>query len=563
MNPRSFSLATFFLATVLSASISPPAASESAGDASLGMRLYRDGIRADGSPARATVQDGVALPGAKSGCVNCHRPSGFGSSEGGFYVPPITAPILFEPRRLDRNRLFPNMFEQAQPKGYQARLRQPHMRPGYTEDSLSRALASGIDAAGQPLDPIMPRYVLSDADVANLTAFLRGLSVTPDPGVTAKDLHLATIISADAPASERAAALATMEAYGDWANKRTSGYAGRERYSPYHHSDFADAYRLWRLHVWELRGPRETWRSQLDRFYSEQPVFAVIGGLVSGPFDDVADFCDASRLPCLFPNTDLPRTRNADQGYTFYFSRGLELEGEGLAAFLADAEAKPNAILEIVGSGPSATRPAAAFEHVLRTRRPQARLSVQPLSSVADVRSLSAKIGGEIDTVMIWPGETDDETIVALLAALPKTARILLPSSRTALARDRLTEEQAARVLLAHPHELPGVEHPLSYRVRAWMRTRKLDILEPRLQLQTYYALSLFDAGFGHLNTDFFRDYVIELIEHESEKDMNPGLFPTLTLGPGQRFASGGIYVVRLDPMAKDGVSAVSGWIVP
>lgn len=546
----------------LATMISNVASSDTIGDASLGMRLYRDGIRADGSPVRATVQDGVALPGSKSGCVNCHRSSGFGSSEGGFYVPPITAPILFEPRRLDRNRLFQNMFEQVQPKGYQARLRQPHMRPGYTQDSLARLLTTGIDAAGQPLDPIMPRYVLSDADVANLTAFLRGLSVEPDPGVTKQELHLATIMSADAPANERAAVLATAEAYVDWANKRTSGYAGRERYSPYHHSDFAEANRLWRLHIWELHGPSETWRSQLDRLYAEQPVFAIVGGLVRGPFDGVADFCDARRLPCLFPNTDLPRT-NADQGYAFYFSRGLELEGKGLASFLIDATPKPKAILEVVGIGAAATRPAAAFETFLRQRSPGTNLAVMPVASRADLQSLSAKIGGDIDTVMIWPGELDDETVIALLESLPKTVRLLLPSTRASLAKNRLGQDPASRVLLAHPHELPGVEHPLSYRVRAWMRTRKLDISEPQLQFQTYYALSLFDSGIAHVNTDFFRDYVIETIEHESEKDFNPGIFPTLTLGPGQRFASGGIYVVRLDPTARGGVAAVSGWIVP
>lgn len=536
--------------------VSWPVSAETVPDAALGRRLYREGIRADGSAVQAKAEDDVRLAGPRLGCVGCHRPSGFGVGEGGFFVPPITGPTLFQPRQLDRARFFQNRFEQAQPKRYQARLHQPHMRPAYSEESLGRVLRTGVDPAGEALDPVMPRYVLSDADIANLSAYLRTLSAEPDEGVTPQEIHFATIIGPDVSSSERAAMLATIETYFDWVNKHSAGDRSRGGFSPFYRSEFVDSYRAWRLRVWELKGAPESWPEQLERYYAAQPVFAMIGGLARGPWRVIADFCDAHRLPALFPATDLPETGEGEAGYTFYFSEGLELEAKGLAAFLAGASPRPVSVREVVGPGVGGVEPARVFERELAARLPGVTLTIAPLSA-------PLKGGSGTDTIVIWPGEADDDTIAALVGTASPAARVLLPSSRIDMAKTKLPKDVAARLLLADPYELPTVEHPLSYRVRAWMRSRGLDINEPRLQFQTYYALSLLEAALGRLIKDFYRDYLIESVEHEAEGDLNPGIFPALALGPGQRFAAKGIHVVRPDPSARDGITAVSDWIVP
>lgn len=95
------------------------------------------------------------------------------------------------------------------------------------------------------------------------------------------------------------------------------------------------------------------------------------------------------------------------------------------------------------------------------------------------------------------------------------------------------------------------------------MHSRRLEVTHSRLQYQTYYALTLVQYGLVHLLDDFHRDYFIELIEHEAENRLNPGTHPSLALGPGQRLASKGVYIVALDPSAKGGFKALSEWIVP
>jgi hypothetical protein len=62
---------------------------------------------------------------------------------------------------------------------------------------------------------------------------------------------------------------------------------------------------------------------------------------------------------------------------------------------------------------------------------------------------------------------------------------------------------------------------------------------------------------------EFIAGFFVESVEEETENALNPGLFPSLSLGPGQRFASKGCYVVRFADGAPGGVEAASGWIVP
>jgi len=151
-----------------------------------GRRLYEDGVTVSGEPLRAALPDGIAVQGKQFACASCHRPSGFGSSEGLVASPPVTAKSLFRPLESNRNRGddFRELFQEF--GGDRARLHDLKPRPAYTRESLERALRSGVDPAGRSLDPIMPRYQLEDSDVGALLAYLQTLGATPGAGVAPK-----------------------------------------------------------------------------------------------------------------------------------------------------------------------------------------------------------------------------------------------------------------------------------------------------------------------------------------------------------------------------------------
>ena len=54
------------------------------------------------------------------------------------------------------------------------------------------------------------------------------------------------------------------------------------------------------------------------------------------------------------------------------------------------------------------------------------------------------------------------------------------------------------------------------------------------------------DFAISHLVGNYSKEYLIERIEHETENKLNPGIFPSLSLGPGQRFAAKGNYIVSM-----------------
>lgn len=537
-------------------------AAEPIGDATAGRRLYWEGVSSSGAPIKARTQGDIEISGAQFSCVSCHRPSAYGGSEGGVYVPPIRGDLLFEASHGDRNRIFKELFLEAQSGEFWAKMRDPRSRPAYTDQTLATALVSGVDPAGRDLDRTMPRYQLSDKDAANIVAYLKTLSAEPDPGVTRSAINFATIVTPGADKADTEAVLATIKAFFNWKNLHTKGDLSSPGFSPLYRSEFLSTYRAWTLHVWELKGEPETWSDQLDAYYKEQPVFAMVGGLVDGPHAPIADFCDRTATPCIFPSTELPQTRDVAYRYNIYFSRGRELEGEAMANFVASrnkggAEVRQYYLEDRLGA-------ASAIAFLKAAEYYGARVISQGFS---DKEKLIEALGGccekNVDALIVWPGAAAADVVPHLQSKnIRKIPIVGLPSDAIEPAK-AAGDKAGKNFRFAWPYEKPGVVHPREFDVRAWMSARKVPVTNVRLQFEAYFALTMIEHSLQHLLGDFNREYLIELIEHEAEKNLNIGTHPTLALGPGQRFASKGAFVMRLNADSDGGFSPDSDWIVP
>ena len=67
----------------------------------------------------------------------------------------------------------------------------------------------------------------------------------------------------------------------------------------------------------------------------------------------------------------------------------------------------------------------------------------------------------------------------------------------------------------------------------------------------------------GHMADAFVRDYLIERMEDMIARRLVTGYYPHLSLGPGQRFASKGGYIVRYATPGSGQLVADSDWTVP
>jgi len=83
------------------------------------------------------------------------------------------------------------------------------------------------------------------------------------------------------------------------------------------------------------------------------------------------------------------------------------------------------------------------------------------------------------------------------------------------------------------------------------------------LQASTYFTLSLAGEALMHIGGNFSREYFLERVEHAAENALASSVYPRMSLGPEQRFASKGCYILRFSQAAKGGWSAATDWIAP
>jgi hypothetical protein len=534
---------------------------------SLGERLYNEGLDASGASLQGRTEGDIDFKDASFNCAQCHRRSGYGSSEGGNYVLPITGPSLFNPRKFDRADLFKKLFKESQTKQFWTRMRSAYERPAYTEASLAKAIREGTDPSGRALNPLMPRYRISDRDMSSLIAYLKNLSSRNDPGLDEQSIYFATVVVKGIDADRKNAMLSTITTFVEWLNLETKGNQNHPNFSPNYRSDFAKAFRSWQHDIWELSEDPANWPKELQAYYDKKPVFALIGGMVPGDWTPIHRFCEQNRVPCLFPITELPEQEQEQPGhYSIYFNAGLSLEARAIAKYLRK-ENRPDRTHPIVhiytDKEAQGYVPANVFKATMNAESPLQREDI-PVKNLENFRKawVEYKQGHpHIGSVIIWPDKFGAE-ILAELALQPETVeRIFLPSHMLQTDFSQFSPAFTAKLVFAYPYELPKAYHPHAFRVRAWMNTRRLPITHDRIQFNTYYALNLLQYSLEHVVDHFSRDYLLEYIEHEAENALNPGTFPRLSLGPEQRYASKGAYLVTLD--SDQSISPISDWIIP
>jgi hypothetical protein len=548
-------------------SLAGAAATAWARDPAAGRRIYREGVLASGEPVRATLQGDVEIRGRTASCATCHRPSGFGSNEGSSIVPAITGPLLFADRLPRRADLFRGLFQDPLPSPARTAVRTPRTRAAYDQKSLAVALRDGVDPDGRRLDRLMPRYAFGERDMNHLTAYLKTLGAAPDPGVDDTTIHFATVVSEGVDLEKRRAMLATIEAFLRRRNLEVDRDVRRPSASPYYKDEFRIARRRWDLHTWELAGPSATWEAQLEARYRERPVFALLGGLVAGSWAPVHCYCERLSIPCLFPLTDLPEVVEEDRpSSTVYFTRGLQGEAEALALWVSRAhpEGRLGPIVQVFRDTEEGRTLARAFRRAM----PEARAArLQDVPAYAEVPSEEfwrrAVHDRKPSLLVLWLGPADLDAYSKTHSAAEDRLALYASSSLLGRTTMAIPERLRGRLGLTYPTTLPGSEEPHLFRVRSWFRAQGIADEHEVVRLNTYLTLSLTEHALERMVDHFSRDYFLECVEHELESMENPGVFPRLSLGPGQRYASKGCYIAAPARDRPGDLEAISSWIVP
>lgn len=520
-------------ATTLAAAVAPPASDD---DRRAGERLYRDGLRADGSALTARREPGLTVRGREAACIACHRASGMGGAEGSTAVPPVVGAVLRTP---------------GQPRGprsgrvaaaLQREAAAAEARPAYTPVLLQRALVHGIGAGGRAMDPLMPRYALDDDEVRQLGAYLDTLTIGTAPGHDGTTLHLATVVTTTTPDADRAAS-ATLLAR-----------CLAERSPPPGAPD-TPAVPAWVLHEWTLGPDPHRWADELATWQQRQPVFALVSGITGpagrGPWQPLQAHCERERMPCLLPHTaaiddELP------SHWTFHFSRGVSQEAAAMAQHLIE-QAPPAGwrhVRQLVAPDDEAARIGARH---LQQHLTAAGLTVTARAAAGDGVPATLAALGPDDALVLW---LPPRTLQAMTQrhAAPPAAAVLVSGELAGIDTPVIAPTWWPALRLTHPWD-PAERHlpRLALNAGRWLARHDLplagDATRLRLQAHSYSTCEVAASALRRMGARVGREHFLELVE-SAEETATAVAYPRFTLGPGQRHGSQGAWLMRIEPAA-------------
>jgi ABC-type branched-subunit amino acid transport system substrate-binding protein len=260
-----------------------------------GKQLYREGIAADGTSVMATLGQGsLTLPATRVPCTSCHGTDARGRPEAGVVPSNITWANLTKP--------------------YGLRHDNGRSHPPYTADAIIRAVTSGIDPAGNVLDPAMPRYTLGDTSAHDLIAYLKRVATDSELGVGENEIIVAAVV----PTTGRLAGIGNvvgrlLAAYFDRIN-RGGGIYNRQV--------------VLKTVAFDSSGSAV---DALRRLTTETDIFAVVAPVVLGQEASFAEFSESAALPVIGPFAQY--RRNERQDFTFYLMSDLDDQVRALVKY--------------------------------------------------------------------------------------------------------------------------------------------------------------------------------------------------------------------------------------
>lgn len=485
---------TFFLAAAILffAPVSPAKT-----EIEVGQAIYERGILANGTLLSGIKANGTKVTGSEAACASCHRLSGFGTAEGGLFVPPIYKDFLFS----NGGKSPIVVINPNHPMGVTL------SHAPYDRSSLNQSLTHGTIPGGKTLGALMPRYQLSEKDFNALYAYLETLSARIDAGVDADVIHFASVTTPEVPETRRNLIQRETDAFVIEHNlnrlpvkrHRAVGFEG----IPHQRRD-------WAIHHWELKGPPQTWAMQLEKLYQQQPVFAFVGGASQGHGEVIDQFCESHQVPCLLRND--PSSTPAPHHWVMRFSDGLSLEAALLSASLKRSDQQIHRVVQITDGSALASVAKRTLERQL-----QSHFTIKSLEAVQGVipgESIKTIHLTQKDTVLCW---CNKNTLKSLLDS-PDLGQATVIASMLLLGDDRdliPTPEgfSGAALRYLYPFELPGPRGRQLSSFYSWIRSNGFETDNEMAQSETYTGLVVVQEAMAQMLDHLHREYLLEKIE--------------------------------------------------
>lgn len=486
-----------------------------------GKRIYLAGESPSGAGISAVVGSDAVLPATAVPCAGCHGSDGLGRAEGGADPGPIVWSHLVKP------------YGHEHPRG--------RKHPPFTKASLARAITSGVDPAGNRLDPAMPRFSLSSEDMASLLAYLERLEHEADPGVSARQLRVGTVLPAGGALAPVGAAMRRVLEASIAELNAGGGIHGRRI----------------ALVVAEYDSDRESGYESATRLLDGEGVVAFVSGFAPRAERDLAALAEERKVPHVGPLTPFTGRRGEVDPHVFYVSAGVREGARALAAHVA--------------SDPELSRGPGAIVH---DGRPELAEAADAARAELAARAVAAEVLGPerardpsfaprlrdagVGFVLFLGGDAELAGFGRAADAAGWAPTLLVSALLSAGAAAELPSRFEGRILLAYPALPARASTPAAARFAAVRERARAGDAHVAAQASAYSAVAVLAEALRRAGRDVSRDRLVSSLEALYRFD--PGALPPVTFGPSRRVGAQGAYVVALD-LARGAFRPIGGWV--
>lgn len=343
----------------------------------IGQRIFRSGVGQQ--PITATVSAGQVVPSSGDfACQRCHGEDGAGQREGGVLVPSIRLPDLTAP------------LSGTRPSG--------RSHPAYAAATIGAALRVGVDPAGQSLHALMPRFRMSDSDMADLLAYLGRLGNEPVAGVESGSVRVAMLRPESGPLAEGGRSVETLlRAMFEDINDR-GGVYGRKillttlAYDPFDRSLAA---------------------KRVAELIETGQVFCFVGSVGLQSNDLISKAIAAAGVPVIAPATPALVDATEDRGNVYTVLPGFDTQAKVMVDFVAERSAPRIARIAVVSTADDeGKRLAAAARRQVEKRQMALVAAIALPPQGLDERHWQELLASRADAIL-YLGGVDDSTRLA------------------------------------------------------------------------------------------------------------------------------------------------------
>lgn len=492
-----------------------------------GKQIYLKGISFSERAIKAFVGDtSMEVPGNTFPCANCHGYDGQGRPEAGVIPSNITWEYLTK------------SYDITHPGG--------RKHPAYTEGSIKRAIIEGIDPAGNRLAVAMPRYLMSQEDIADLVSYLKRLGKDLDPGLTETSIRVGTILPMKGPLAEAGHEMkAVMKAFFDEINDQGGIYSRRVE-----------------LQIIESESTLSGIKANVKHQVEDDKVFAIVGAFTGGADKEISRLIEGEGIPLVGPFTFFPKEGYPLNRYIFYLFSGFKDQARVLIDFASQklklldpriAILYPDSenFLEVTGVIEEQGKKY-GWSQVARVNYPPGQFEAAQI--VKRLKQRSPEI------IFFFGSGGDEMRLMREADVINWSPNVFL--SGQLVGREILDTPSSfkGKIYLAYPTLPSDQTREGAMEYHSFLERHKLTSRHTAVQLFVYSSAKILVEGLKLAGKDLSREKLVAAIE--GFYNFDTGLTPRITYGPNRRIGALGAYVVTIDPDKKELVP-VSEWLAP